>query len=196
MPDMLKPLDQILEADSIWRGFVFYKHETDIARERTLPDHHSGIEPIQLSSAVPESIREHFDTARNLLLYAWFVYSFIPVAQLHAVSSVEYAIRIKSGKPLMLKHGLELAIKEKRITDRGFRYYKVKEHEFGEDLPYAMNHDIEDVQAYCKILSDAFPYLRNELAHGNPMSYPGGLTELAICGDLINQLFDGTPEKR
>jgi hypothetical protein len=72
MPDMLKPLDQILEADSIWRRIVLCNQETGIARERTLLDHHSGIEPIQLPSAMPESIRKHFDTARNLLMYAGF----------------------------------------------------------------------------------------------------------------------------
>lgn len=186
----LKSFDQILEADSIWRGFVLYNHETGIKRERTLRDHYSAIEPIRLSPAVPNSIREHFDTARNLLLYAWFVYDFIPLAQLHAFSSVEYAIRVKSGKKLMLKHGLELAIKEKWITDEGFRYYKVKEHVAEEEIQNTTSSDTEDVQAYCKILLDAFPYLRNELAHGNQMTYPGGLVELAICADLINQLFE------
>jgi len=54
----------------------------------------------------------------------------------------------------------------------------------------ANSPDAKDIQAYCKILLDSFPYLRNELAHGNPMTYPGGLDLLAICADLINQLFD------
>ena len=41
-----------------------------------------------------------------------------------------------------------------------------------------------------QILLDSLPYLRNELAHGNPMIYPGGLDLFAICADLINQLFE------
>lgn len=192
MPVTLKPFGQILEADSIWRGFVLYNRETGIKRERTLHDHYSAIEPIQLVTTVPQSIQEHFNTARNLLAYAWFVYSFLPVAQMHAFSSVEYAIRVKSGKKLMLKKGLELAIKEHWITDKGFRYFKVKQQDPEGSLPDARSSDSEDVQAYCKILSDAFPYIRNELAHGNPMIYPGGLVELAICADLINQLFTPT----
>lgn len=196
MPNALKPFGQILEADSIWRGFRLCNRETGAIRDRTLYDHYSAIEAIQLSSAVPESIREQFDIGRNLLLHSWFVYNFIPVSQLHAISSVEHAIRIKSGRLLMLKPGLELAIKEKCINDSGFRYYTMEHDVPGVGTLPVTSADVEDVQAYCKILSDAFPYLRNELAHGNPMSYPGGLAELAICADLINQLFDGTPENR
>ena len=131
-------------------------------------------------------------------LYSWFVYSFIPIAQLHAFSSLEYALRIKSGRPLMLRAGLELAIKEQWIKDSDFRYsnINVRYDMFGEDAPPASSSDATDVQAYCKVLLDSFPYLRNELAHGNPMIYPGGLDLFAICADLINQLSDGPLEKR
>ena len=198
MPDKLKPYDQILEADAIWRGFVLYNRETGISRDRTLSDHYSGIESITLTQSVAESVREQFDAARNLFLYSWFVYSFIPIAQLHAFSSVEYAIRIKSGKPLLLRSGLELAIKEQWIKDSGFRYYNisVRHDMLGDDTLPASSPDAKDIQAYCKILLDSFPYLRNELAHGNPMTHPGGLDLFAICADLINQLFDGTLEKK
>ncbi len=198
MPDTLKPFDQILEADSIWRGFVLYNRETGTSRDRTLRDHYSGIETITLMQSVAGSVREQFDAARNIFLYSWFVYSFIPIAQLHAFSSVEYAIRIKSGKPLMLKAGLELAIKEQWIKDSGFRYYNqnVRHDMFADDIPPAGSPDAKDIQAYCKILLDSFPYLRNELAHGNPMTYPGGLDLFAICADLINQLFDGALDNR
>ena len=46
-----------------------------------------------------------------------------------------------------------------------------------------------DAQQYCKILAQSMSYLRNELAHGSEMLHPGGLGTLAICADLINQLF-------
>lgn len=198
MSNALKPFDQILEPDSIQRAFALYNRETGISRDRTLRDHYSGIESIALMQSVPESVREQFDAARNLLPHSWFVYSFVPIAQLHALSSVEYAIRIKSGKPLMLTAGLELAIKEQWIKDRGFRHYNinVRHDVLEEDTPPAESPDAKDIQAYCKILLDSFPYLRNELAHGNSMIYPGGLDLFAICADVINQLFDGPLEKR
>lgn len=96
MFNALKPFDQILEPDSIQRECARYNRVTGARRDRTLRDHYSGIESISLMQSVPESVRQQFDAARNLLLYSWFVYSFIPIAQLHAFSSVEYAIRIKS----------------------------------------------------------------------------------------------------
>lgn len=193
MPDTLKPFDQILEADSIWQAFVLRNRETGKTRKITLRDRYSAVETITLSSAVPESIRGHFDVARNLLLYSWFEYHFMPVAEMHAFSSVEYALRIKSGKPMMmLRQGLELAIKENWIKDSGFRHYSVRQEEFDGDEPATKNPDVDDVHAYCKILLDSLPYLRNTLAHGNTMIHPGGHRTVAICADLINQLFQSS----
>jgi hypothetical protein len=125
MFNALKPFDQIQEPDSIQRGFALYNRVTGSIRDRTLRDHYSGIESISFMQSVPESVRQQFGATRNLLLYSWFVYSFIPIAQLHAVSSVEYSIRIKSGQLLMLRAGLALAIKEQWIKDSDFRYYNL-----------------------------------------------------------------------
>lgn len=37
----------------------------------------------------------HFENARNLYLYAWFVYRFNAVAEEHALGSLEYALRLR-----------------------------------------------------------------------------------------------------
>jgi hypothetical protein len=193
MPNTLKRFDEILEPDSIWRGFVLCNRNTGVVRERTFRDHYSSIERIQLSSVAPESAKEHFDVARNLFVYSWFVSDFMPVAEMHGFSSVEYAIRLKSGNPkVMLKNGLEFAISQKWISDAGFRYYRVKNESSADEGSSNKTPDTEDVQDYCKILLDAFPYLRNTLAHGNKISHLGGLATLAICADLINQLFESS----
>ena len=197
MPDTLKPFEQILEPDYFMSSFVVVNRETGEKRKRTLFDHHSAIASIQLSSRVPDSLQEHFDVARNLFLFSWFAYHFMAVGERHAFSSVEYALRLKSGKPkLMLKEGIELAIKERWIEDSGFQYYSVRREECGEEKQTTKGVDGDDAQAYCNILLDSLPYLRNHVAHGNPMSSLGGLTTLAICADVINQLFDGTLEKK
>ena len=92
----------------------------------------------------------------------------------------------------MLTKGLKLAIEEHWIKDGGSHYYNrnVRHDMLGGDAPPDASLDAKDNQAYCKILLDAFPDLRNELAHGNPMINPGGLDLFAICADLINQLFE------
>ncbi len=189
--DKLKPFEEILRPDSRQKAFVILNRETLQYRERTLKDHYSAIKEIELSASVPDVIRNHFDTARNLLLYSWFVYPFIQVAEMHAFASVEYALKEKSGKTdLMFKRLLELAIKEKWIRDSGFKFFRLKGEQPEEQRTVSGDPDQQDVQEYCKVLLDSLPYLRNELAHGSSVLYPSGLTTLAICADLINQVFE------
>jgi len=45
-------------------------------------------------------------------------------------------------------------------------------------------------QEYCLVLAETMPILGNELAHGQVVFGPGGLFELTIACDLINQLFE------
>lgn len=193
MSGTLKPFDQILEADSIWQSFVLRNRETGETRKITLRDYFAAVERITLSSAVPGSIQEHFDVARNLLLYSWFEHRFMPVAEMHAFSSVEYALRLKSGKPkLKLKQGLELAIKESWIKDSGFRHYSGREEGFEGDEPAVKSLNVNDVYTYCKILLNSIPDYRNTLAHGNTVFHPFGHRMVTKCADLINQLFEPT----
>lgn len=59
----------------------------------TLEDRHEAIRAFALNEAVPLKIRVHFETAKNLYLYAWFVYRFFPVAEKHALATLEFALR-------------------------------------------------------------------------------------------------------
>ena len=91
--DTLKPLDAFVEPDERWAHFV-HLDPTDLSfRPITMAERHAEIAAISLTAYAPEFIREHFETAKNLLLYAWFVYRFIPVAELHAYSTVEMALK-------------------------------------------------------------------------------------------------------
>lgn len=57
-------------------------------------DRHEAIRQLELSRAVPETIRVHYDTARNVYLYAWHVYRFHVVAEHQALASLEMALRL------------------------------------------------------------------------------------------------------
>jgi len=196
--DILKSIDKICEPDSRQKNFVILDTGTKKWRQRTLQDHYTEINDIKLDSNVPEKIRIHFDTARNLLLYSWFAYRLIQVAELHAYASVEFALREKTGeKKGGLKRLISLAIKEGWISDSGFRLHHQRIRDQLNNYKYiydnkkraALPNDIDGNQKYCRVLAEALPYLRNELAHGSPMLSPGGYAQLAICADLINQLF-------
>lgn len=190
--DTLKPYVELLEPDTKQKYFAVVNRETGEARPITLRDKHEAVVSIMLASDVPQEIREHFDTARNLYVYSWFVYRFNQVAELHAFSSLEFALKKKCGdSPMGLKKLLERAVERGWILDSGFRYFRpvvdeaASENEIDRDNP-----DAKDVQDYCRTLIDMLPFIRNELAHGSRMLHPNALTTLEIVADLINQLFE------
>jgi hypothetical protein len=83
------------------------------------------------------------------------------------------------------------------IRDDGFRVYRhivERDEDYRRrmaDIPDYLppEQEARDVQEYCKILVETLPALRNDLAHGSGTLHPGGYKMLAICCDLINQLY-------
>lgn len=59
----------------------------------TLAERHADVSIFELLPTVPADIRIHFETAKNLYLYAWFVYRFYPVAEQQAIASLEFGLR-------------------------------------------------------------------------------------------------------
>ncbi|MBK1877970.1 hypothetical protein [Pelagicoccus mobilis] len=53
------------------------------------------IDQFKLIDTVPEKVQVQFETAKNLYLYAWFVYRFYPVAERQALSTLEMGLREK-----------------------------------------------------------------------------------------------------
>ncbi len=53
----------------------------------SIEHHHNQLQQISLSSAVPSSARQLFETAKNLSLYSWFVYHFHQVSELISFSA-------------------------------------------------------------------------------------------------------------
>lgn len=199
MIDTLKPFEEVAEPDERWANFG-YPDPVDLSfRPIALAERHAAIAAISLTPCVPEYIREHFETAKNLLLYAWFVYRFIPVAELHAYSTVEMALKVRANLESLqaktLAPLLKIAIKRGWIVDEAFsnvrreREAMEQEQEWRRLLDVPPTPEEQDSQRYCKMLLDSMPYLRNDLAHGSKTLHPGGVGTLAICADLINQLF-------
>lgn len=138
-------------------------HSTGRITETTIESIYRLIEPIQLRGNVPEEVRSHFEIARNLALYSWFVYSFNVVAAMHAYSSLEMALKRKAGKErISLKNSLAQTFK-------------------GRQLAGALGPPID--------LAEAIAYLRNDLAHGNSTLHGQGIDALELCAELINELF-------
>jgi hypothetical protein len=140
---------------------------------------HKAVSSIILHEGVPKEIQGQFNVARNMALYQYFHYALAPEVQLKTYTIIEFSLRLKanSTKRLMLSELLGMAVKESWITDAGFRHIK---------NPQPGNH-------YCKQLKEVLPRLRNGAAHGSSNLTPEIVGHLAICADLINQLFSDRP---
>ena len=189
----LKRFEEICEPDERQKHFAIINENRDEIHLLTLRDLYDAAESIKLHGGVPEDIRSHFETARNLLVYSWFYYPFNVVAQLQAFASAEYALRIKANvnvltkNPPGLKKLLTRAASEGWITDAGFSgSLGWKLHGMANILSATTQRSIN---TYCEALAETFPYLRNRLAHGENILHNQGADFLLICAELINQLF-------
>ncbi len=62
-------------------------------RPKTIDDQHRAVYDLILHGGVPGDVRIQFETTKNLYFYSWFVYRFYPVAQHHAYTCLELALR-------------------------------------------------------------------------------------------------------
>jgi hypothetical protein len=100
--DMLRGLTEIDRADV--RSSFFSRFDETGIREDSLAEHHADIARIELSPHVPPDIVVQFETARNLYLYAWYVYRFYPVAEHQVLTCLELGLRERIGGSLPPKY--------------------------------------------------------------------------------------------
>jgi len=100
-------------------------------REKTLLDHHREISECQLSDHVPERVAVAYETAKNLALYSWYVYRFVPVSELQATIALEYGLKVfyeveeRNREKVPRKYRglgnlLRAAVSDGRIRNEGF----------------------------------------------------------------------------
>jgi hypothetical protein len=201
----LKPLNEALLPDI---RFQFRGVENDNSmRPFELADLHERLTTFsKLNDCVPESVRGQFETAKNLMLYSWFVFEFHIVGELYAYASLEFALRTRfpdakkkrkrNGKevdePLTFRPLLKLAMEQKVFNAEKlptWDWAKYKSEWYRKKFNQGDSNDRtadEWLQMVIEYISD----FRDTLAHGNPRLYfESSLDHLEICADLINQLF-------
>lgn len=137
----LSPADQLRSADTALMPDARSVSTVALRPDGTtsmvaLAERHADVEQFDLLPAVPTDIRIHFETAKNLYLYAWFVYRFYPVAEQQALISLEFALRERLALSYPEKYGpkskwvpsltkmLETARKDGLISNAGMRATK------------------------------------------------------------------------
>jgi hypothetical protein len=157
--EQLKRLEDVCRPDARYASRVDLDLATGTTAPMTVESIYSAVEPIRLNVGVPDEVCSHFEVARNLALYSWFVYSFHEVAAMQAMASLEMAARAKSG---------EQETPFKNLLDKLFP---------GRELAPGIS------------LGKAVTYFRNEFAHGSTMLTGQGLVFLRRCSELINELY-------
>lgn len=154
-PDHLKPFSFVNDPDPRSNFFSKFDFEGKNLRPVTLADHHEAISRYSLVSSVPEKVITHFETGKNIYLYAWFAYRFYPVADLHVRTTLELALKERIGKgnlreaskAVEKKPGLNAyilyAIKQEWVRNEGFQRWwdsaRVRaEHRASMELIYEM----------------------------------------------------------
>lgn len=112
--EQLRTIDSLCEPDPRNLSFQRLDESTGTFRATTAGDHLVDVAQFKFRAEVPEPVRIHFETAKNLYAYAWFVYRFHAVAEQHALASLEFALRVRladeikqsSSGPVRLPRGL------------------------------------------------------------------------------------------
>jgi len=101
-PEFLRPITRVCDPDPRNIGYDILDEEG--ARSFVLEDHLEAISRYSLKSLVPEKINIQFETAKNIYLYAWYVYRFFPVSESQALSCLELALRERYKDELPKKY--------------------------------------------------------------------------------------------
>ena len=135
-PEKLRPLAFVCEPDPRSTAFGRIDPTTGTARIIELSDHYEAIAPLTLHTGVPEDVVQQFETARNLYLYAWFVYRFYVVAEHHSLACLELALRDRlkdeisagkidyKGKRPTLQPLLKYAVEQGMVRNEGFETWR------------------------------------------------------------------------
>lgn len=91
----LRNFNNIYDPDPRTENLVVIDGSNQLPRSITIKDQYECISQFILNQSVPEEIVVHFETAKNLYLYAWHVYRFYPVAEQQAFASLEFALRLR-----------------------------------------------------------------------------------------------------
>ena len=180
-PEKLRPAEHIHEPDPRNALTVWTDPATGILRPVKASDLHNAVSAFSLHAGVPEDVRQHFETVKNVYLYSWFIYRFQPVAELQSLACLEFALRerlaneISAGKIDRKRAGLyglmRYAIENQLIRNEGFvRWVQAEDPDW-------------DLLASLQL---ALPQIRNNYAHGTYSLMPSALSIIELVHEIIN----------
>lgn len=196
---MPESTEEMLEPDRRHRAHMIFDDELSAYRPITLQDYYGPVGGLAMAAGTPKEVRSQFDKARSAFRQSWFDYELTALAELQAYVVVEFALRMRLEEETdrhsrwTLHRLLEEAVARGWLRDSGFQIDPQSRPPGQAEVGLADTEQpaASNPQAYCRILIDALPRLRNDLAHGSPyLNFPGGAVfTLKLCADIINQLY-------
>lgn len=152
--------------------------------------HHvyNQVKDINLLDNVHEDIQSQFNIAKNLFVYSWYCYPFSNVAELKAISTLEFALKMKiNNETRSLRKLLNHAIENDYLIDS--RLYEKEKQSKENNLILGIEPTKIDYKERTKFTAELVCTRRNNLAHGsNTLTIPSSRI-FEITSDFINQLF-------
>jgi len=184
-----KKIDELMQHDSRFDMFVgenFY-HES-LPKGLKLHHVYNKVKDINLLDNVHEDIQSQFNIAKNLFVYSWYCYPFSNVAELKAISTLEFALRMQLDKKrYTLRRLLDYAIENDYLIDSSL--YELEKRWKENDLGRGLKPIKIDYKERTKFTAELVCIHRNDLAHGsNTLTIPSARI-FEISADFINQLF-------
>jgi hypothetical protein len=219
--EKLKSFDEILVPDIRSTCWISINEKTGEQKPIDLRKHYDSVQRYQLHSQVPEEIKTHFATSLNLLLYTWYVFRFYKVAELHALTTLEFALRERIGtqglaeikaqkKSKGLHSYITYAVEKKWISNEDFSAYhrapRLKaeaERAFENIMKMEENNldfliDDEEIVVpeendfnFLETLKDSPNKVRNDIAHGSNSLTQEAWITFEYCAEFINKIFAG-----
>jgi hypothetical protein len=217
--DQLRPPDRVCEADSRTHILVKRNRNTGTVSSRAIEDQYEAVACFKLNETVPIDVVIHFETAKNLYLYAWFVFRFYPVSEQQALASLEFALRerfpefVKAnfrkrgfGLKKLLNHAIVNGhVRNELFTTRERWAWKSAEMRHSVDKAREMisaglkstiwsESEItvtqEDLNCdWLGIFEEVIPVIRNRYAHGSGDLKHTVLHTFELVSEIINQLY-------
>lgn len=210
---MIDPADQLRNTTNVRVADPRMRHQS-------LEQRIEYIAQFTLADQVPEKVSIHFETGRNLFVYAWYVYRFHMVAEQHVLATLEMAarLRLEAQPGLTVPRGLSKLLNAARAADLIANNRFVARHEWAFERA-RWRHDIAEMERMVRdgidecvvdhtniVATDedlsfdwleqfisALPKLRNMHAHGTSALDPTIGRTFEIVVELINQLFQRCP---
>jgi len=163
--DLLRSLEDMLQPDPIWQHYAVVDESTGQERRLTMADRYAHVADLAPGEAVPDDVANQFNLARRLYVLSWYSARIVQVAERHAYSTTEFALRLCLGhqdKPSRKRPTL------KRLLEEAERKGLIR---------------LDSSRR------EAIVSFRNTFSHGSKDFYPDGRRALEACCNIINQLY-------